>query len=83
MILAGKLDTKYYNISKSIHRQLWRFTANGRLFEYGLDTKTQGSEMLTLPNLKMNPTELIANFIFYRLENQEGYVWMNRQRPLK
>jgi pimeloyl-ACP methyl ester carboxylesterase len=92
MILAGKLDPKYYSGSKRIYNQLARFhpdkfenekdkLENKSLFEYGLDTKSQGSGMLSVSNLKPNPRDLIADFIRYRLENQEGYVWRNRGGP--
>ena len=54
---------------------------NGTLFEYGLNTANQGSGMLSVSNLKPNPRDLIADFIRYRLENQEGYVWRNRGGP--
>ena len=89
MILAGKIDTKYYSGSKRIYNQLARFhpekfedekdkLENQTLFEYGLNTKTQGSGMLLVSNLKPNPRDLIAGFIRYRLEKQEGYIWKNR-----
>jgi pimeloyl-ACP methyl ester carboxylesterase len=89
MILAGKSDAKYYSGSKRIYNQLARFhpekfvnekdkLEKGSLVEYGLDTDTQGSRMLSVSNLKPNPRDLIANFIRYRLENQGGYVWRNR-----
>lgn len=91
MILAGKLDIKDYSGSNRIYTQLARVRQedfptekarleNGTLFEYGLDTKTQGSGMLSVSNLKPNPRDLIANFIRYRLENQVGYVWKNRSK---
>lgn len=91
MILAGKLDTKYYSGSKRIYNQLARFhpeefedekdkLKNGKLFEYGLNTANQGSGILTVSNLKPNPSDLIADFIRNRLENQEGFVWKNRSR---
>jgi len=89
MILAGKLDTKDYSGSKRVYNQLTRFRPgkfenekdkleNGTLFEYGLDTAKQGSGMLSVSNLKPNPRDLIADFIRYRLENQDHYVWKNR-----
>ena len=34
--------------------------------------------MLLVSNLKPNPRDLIAGFIRYRLEKQEGYIWKNR-----
>ena len=91
LILAGKLDTKYYSGSKRIYNQLARFhqeefedekdkLENGTLFEYGLNTANQGSGILTVSNLKPNPSDLIANFIRNRLENQDRFVWKNRSR---
>jgi pimeloyl-ACP methyl ester carboxylesterase len=91
MILAGKLDTKYYSGSKRIYNQLARFhpeefedekdkLENGTLFEYGLNTTNQGSGILTVSNLKPNPSDLIADFIRNRLENQERFAWKNRSR---
>ncbi len=91
MILAGKLDTKYYSGSKRIYNQLARFhpdkfenekdkLENGTLFEYGLNTANQGSGMLSVSNLKPNPRDLIADFIRYRLENQDRYAWKHRKR---
>jgi|TARA_B110000467_G_scaffold134991_1_gene131630 pimeloyl-ACP methyl ester carboxylesterase len=94
MILAGKLDPKYYSGSKRIYNQLTRYHLDKftdkkdelekkMLFEYGLDTKTQGSGMLSVSNLKPSPRNLIADFIRYRLENQAGYVWTDRTNPIK
>jgi len=91
LILAGKLDTKYYSGSKRIYNQLARFhpeefedekdkLENGTLFEYGLNTANQGSGILTVSNLKPNPSDLIADFIRNRLENQDRFVWKNRSR---
>ena len=91
MILAGKLDPKYYSGSKRIYNQLARFhpdkfenekdkLENGTLFEYGLNTANQGSGMLSVSNLKPSPRDLIADFIRYRLEKQDRYVWKNRGR---
>ena len=53
---------------------------NGTLFEYGLNTANQGSGILSVSNLRPNPRDLIANFIRARLENQDGYMWKNRNR---
>ncbi|MBT4694635.1 MAG: hypothetical protein HOB73_14960 [Planctomycetaceae bacterium] len=89
MILAGKFDTKYYSGSKRIYNQLARFhpdkfenekdkLENGSLFEYGLNTANQGSGILSVSNLKPNPRDLIADFIRYRLENQDRFGWKNR-----
>lgn len=91
MIVAGKLDIKYYSDSKRIYNQLARFhpdkfedekdkLKNGTLFEYGLNTANQGSGILSVSNLRPNPRDLIANFIRARLENQDGYMWKNRNR---
>ena len=85
------LDTKYYSGSKRIYNQLARFhpeefedekdkLENGTLFEYGLNTTNQGSGILTVSNLKPNPSDLIADFIRNRLENQERFAWKNRSR---
>ena len=94
MIISGKEDTKVYSDTRRIYNRLEKFhpkpprdqkerLVKQDLFLIGIESTKQSADLLA-NSVKPNISNLIGNFVLYRLDKRRSeYPWTDRTNPFK
>ena len=94
MIISGKSNARAYSDARRIYNRVEKFhpkppkdakerLAKQDLFLIGVNSSKQSSELLA-SNIKPNVTNLVGNFILYRLDKRRAeYPWTDRKNPFQ
>jgi pimeloyl-ACP methyl ester carboxylesterase len=92
MIISGKENTKVYSDARRIYNRLEKFhpkppkeqkerLAKQDLFLIGIESTRQSADLLA-SSVKPNISNLIGNFVLYRLDKPKAdYPWTDRTNP--